>query len=382
MKIITSILFLFLTASISAQSYTRTIKDVLLQSENKLDNYKVTKGYLEALVINMPFGKDDVLDDIDIYRMKKSHIIQIDIVYSDFPKGQDFTALTKNRILSILKLRSDVIIDDNITWTLNRQMACENESEAKELFHGVVIYYFYESKRFSELSEGAKYRTLPTTDSVQLTDKDLRRFINDPVIIKTMERNQWKNPIFVVDVTCSMFPYMEQIVYWFLLKMNKKEKLNIVFFNDGDGKETIEKKIGSTGGIYHISTENYKDFRETIFKATKYGCNEDRPENDVEALISAQEQYPQASEIILIADNTSGMRDFSLIPEVNKKVHVILCGVRKNVNIQYLKLARETGGSVHTLNEDLYHLIKKSEGDEFTIMGRKYIIEDGEVVGN
>lgn len=379
-RLLTLLFILVLTHGISAQYQQKTIDNILLQPEIKLDNYKITSGYLETFVINMTYGNANILDRIDKNKLKKAHIIQIDMVYSDFPRNHNNTELNKQRILNLLELRSDLVLDDNITWTLNRQMACNTEAEARELFHGLVIYYFYESERFSQLSEAAKYRTLPKNDSIQITEIDLKRFVNDPVIIKTLERNQWKEPTFVVDVTCSMFPYMEQIVFWFLLKMNQKEKLNISFFNDGDGKDNSEKVIGSTGGIYHISTADYKEFRNEIFKATAYGCNEDRPENDVEALISSQERFPESKSLILIADNISGMRDFSLIPQVKKPIHVILCGVKDRLNIQYLKLARDTGGSVHTLNEDLFDLMKKSEGEEFEIMGKKYIIKEGEIV--
>jgi len=80
------------------------------------------------------------------------------------------------------------------------------------------------------------------------------------------------------------------------------------------------------------------------------------------------------------ADNLADMRDYELITEITKPVRILLCGAKYGVNPQYLNLARETGGSVHTLRHDLKNLVEKSEGDTFTFMKKKYIILDGKIV--
>src|SRR5690554_4643938 len=99
-------------------------------------------------------------------------------------------------------------------------------------------------------------------------------------------------------------------------------------------------------------------------------------------LLEAQKKYPHAKEIILIADNHSPIRDYSLIKDIKVPVRVILCGTKFNINNQYLNLARKTGGSVHTINEDLTNLIDKAEGETFKFMNKSYIIQNGRVVRN
>jgi hypothetical protein len=47
------------------------------------------------------------------------------------------------------------------------------------------------------------------------------------------------------------------------------------------------------------------------------------------------------------------------------------------VNLKYLKLAHQSGGSVHTIEEDLDSLYKLKENECFTFMGKRYMIKNG-----
>jgi hypothetical protein len=94
---------------------------------------------------------------------------------------------------------------------------------------------------------------------------------------------------------------MKQMAFWFLLKMNKKEKTNLTFFNDGDGMANLLKKVGSTNGIYSASTKDYSKFRALLLEAVSHRCSGDSPKNGTEAILRAQEKNPNAKEIILIA---------------------------------------------------------------------------------
>jgi hypothetical protein len=76
------------------------------------------------------------------------------------------------------------------------------------------------------------------------------------------------------------------------------------------------------------------------------------------------------------------MRDFSLIKNLKVPVRVILCGIENNslwsdINEEYLALAYKTGGSVHTLTEDIYDLYKLTEGKKVKIGGIEYMLENG-----
>lgn len=380
MKALFSILFTILTAGISAQSYTRTVNDILDQPEKKSGIYRISGTYLKTAVVNMNYGQSDILSVMDRKELQNANIIQIDLVYTNFPKGQDISELNKQRILKMLSIRSDLIKSAGISWSVIRQMYCKDEAQAKMLFHGAVIYYQPEQSQALNSYELEQYAGLPEDDKVKITEETLKQFNDDPVILKVMERNTWNNPTIVADVTCSMSPYIKQTAFWFLLKLNKSKNANIVLFNDGDGKANHLKTVGSTGGLHSVATKEYMEFRELLLKSVSFGCSGDSDENDIEAILEAQKKYPKAEEIILIADNFSDMRDYRLISKIKVPVRVILCGTKYTINVQYLNLARETGGSVHSIEEDLNDLINKSEGDSFKFMGKKYTIKDGQII--
>ena len=83
--------------------------------------------------------------------------------------------------------------------------------------------------------------------------------------------------------------------------------------------------------------------------------NTELVENDLEAIEKGCEKFSQSKNIVLIADNNAPPRDTTLLDNIKKPVHVILCGVRNNHTIRtaYLNLAYKTKGSIHTMEEDL-----------------------------
>ncbi len=98
------------------------------------------------------------------------------------------------------------------------------------------------------------------------------------------------------------------------------------------------------------------------------------------AIIHGIEKYPQCTDVILIADNKSKVRDIELYDKVTKPVKVVLCGAEIGANVQYLNLARTTGGSVHTIEEDIENLIELNEGEEFSVGNSLFKIVDGKIV--
>lgn len=363
---------------VSISGYSRTIEDVVNQKEVKTKSYRYSDSYLEAVVINMSFGASSIVSIMDKAKLKNAQIVQIDVIYTDYPKGMDLQNLNRQRIRKALETRHDLISNERIHWRLVRQMDCKSEAEAKLLFHGVVIYYRPE---FSAEMETEFYKsTLPETDTVKITNSGLRQF-RDSTVVAVFRRNKnWISPTIVTDVTGSMSPYVSQVLLWYLYKWNNKETTNIVLFNDGDHKSTLAKTIGKTGGIYVQSTNRYEDFLTLLKKANTGGYGGDIPENGVEAILKAQEEFPKSKEIIFIADNYADMRDFELIPKIKIPVRVVLCGTHFFVNTQYLELARKTGGSVHSIEQDLFDLSKLAEGKTFTFNRQTYIFKNGEII--
>ena len=100
-----------------------------------------------------------------------------------------------------------------------------------------------------------------------------------------------------------------------------------------------------------------------------------------EAKINNPEEYADRESFILIADNYAPVRDMALLRKINKPVHVILCGTQAGyIHVEYLQIAYKTGGSVHTIEEDIENLTEMSEGAKLEIGGITYQIQRGKFV--
>jgi hypothetical protein len=60
------------------------------------------------------------------------------------------------------------------------------------------------------------------------------------------------------------------------------------------------------------------------------------------------------------------------LSDIDKPIHVILCGVREQIHPDYLWLAYKTRGTLHTIEEDIMNLGAMMEGKTVTIKGRTY----------
>lgn len=181
----------------------------------------------------------------------------------------------------------------------------------------------------------------------------------DSVVWKVMERHpEWTNAIVVNDWTGSMYGYGAQIIHWHLNNYKVSGVKQVTLFNDGDRKSQWEKVLGETGGIYTSDANDVNKIINLFNLVRMNGSGGDRPENDIEALLSAMNSYPDAEEIILIADNYACVRDIELSEKINKPIKVIVCGYvpELGVNPHLAYLAKTSGGGLYTLKEDIEDL--------------------------
>lgn len=199
----------------------------------------------------------------------------------------------------------------------------------------------------------------------------------DATVTQVFKRHNWNRSFIIADVTGSMYPYAAQLLKWIQLNMTDKEKRYFCFFNDGDNKDDDKKAIGKTGGIYPIFTNEYDEVEKTITKAMENGSGGDAPENNMEALLESGKICKDCDSIIMIADNWAPIKDISLLAGYHKPVKVVLCGVFGKINKDYLKLARDTKGSLHLIEEDIYTLSELREGQTIKIHGITYKLIGG-----
>ncbi len=190
--------------------------------------------------------------------------------------------------------------------------------------------------------------------------------IKDSTLFKIFRRNtDWKKMMLVVDLTGSMFPYIGQLLVWYKQTYEDGRVKYYVLFNDGDNLADNKKLVGKTGGVHPFEAKDFRKMKKDIEDIRKKGEGGDETENDLEAVNTAIITYRDHGDIILIADD-SPVRDMNLLRRIRKPVRIIMCGTNKGINDQYLKIAYQTKGSIHTSNHDI-DMKKLKDGDEFII---------------
>lgn len=217
---------------------------------------------------------------------------------------------------------------------------------------------------------------------VVVTEKPATRIntsgMPDTSILKILDRTKWANTTIVGDVTGSMYKYTAQLLLW--VKTNPMGSLskNFVFFNDGDNMPDKDKKLGSTGGIYYKTCNTYAEVEALMRSTMLKGGGGDYPENNIEALMRAEEAFPSTDFQVMIADNWAPIKDKVLWKNLTKPVRIVVCGATQfNVNIDYLNLARITKGSVHLMESDLYNLSGLKEGEILKVGKNSFIVKNG-----
>ncbi|NRA12681.1 MAG: hypothetical protein HRT57_12060 [Crocinitomicaceae bacterium] len=148
----------------------------------------------------------------------------------------------------------------------------------------------------------------------------------------------------VMDVTSSMSGNIASLNWWIINSPDSLMITNYTFFNDGDNTPDHKKKIGSTGGIYHVGA--IRDVTRTIMSTMRSGDGGDLPENDIESLLAAEKMLNGAQSLLLIADNFSEVKDMKLLDQLQTRVNIIVCGNTLVVRECYMDIVKTTGGVI------------------------------------
>ncbi|MBC8155784.1 MAG: hypothetical protein H7Z72_23085 [Bacteroidetes bacterium] len=182
---------------------------------------------------------------------------------------------------------------------------------------------------------------------------------SDSTTYRVLARNltRWPNAVVVCDFTSSMYRYSTQLMAWFERNKTSKQVQGIVFFTDCDslGRET---QPGQSGQLFVTRGRTVQDVLPLMLASARNTMgNVADAENNIDPLVHAQRQFPEADHLILIADNSSTVKDMARLPELRTPVHIILCGPTQDTarafQPDYHAIARQTGGSLHTLEDDL-----------------------------
>ncbi|MBK7870540.1 MAG: hypothetical protein IPJ74_07595 [Saprospiraceae bacterium] len=362
MKLITTFFLILIgTVCVWAQPAEQILKNADKTYTTRFDLENLSD---RQLFIPMPYAGHQFLHFPGAHIFYGLTIERVDLIYTAFPQNNERRQyrLNFNRIKELSLNYPDISELPIENWWIIIQNACANEANARALPHGFLL-------TFTEPHD--------VTDFTK-EDKLVEMIEGDSTVITTLERNKdWKKMLVVTDLTGSMSPFTAQLLLWFKLVQNTGRVEQLVFFNDGDNKSDSLKIIGKTGGVYGVKPKDFDEIASLANQVVEKGSGGDEPENNMEALLYGLELCPQCNEAIMIADNWATPRDIVLLQKVNKPIRIILCGTDEGINVDYLNLARQTGGSVHTIEEDIYNLLEMNEGQEVKIGKEVFIIRNG-----
>ncbi len=329
-------------------------------------------GYASAIIRNPSAWRPDY-DSIDI--------VDITLVYTRYPLDKNkwtigYHYLLNERLMELFRLDSN-LNDAHINYHIALQTGCKNSKEAKTYKHGILISYKIYDAKTIQLKREQRKRLSGVSPHLQMSyRKDVEAFIKeqggitDSTVYKIFDRHpEWRKSLVVMDWTSSMYQYGASCVLWHSLHYNTSGIRYFSFFNDGDNKPENLKKAGFAGGIYHEKADRLDDVIKLFRLVMKNGSGGDVPENDIEAMIKAIQYFPEFDELILIADNSACIRDYIISDSIKVPIKIILCGTNNGINPMYLNLAAKTGGSIHTIEEDIYSMQNSGIGQETVHIG-------------
>ena len=335
----------------------------------KVAKYRPVENGFSVAKIRMTPGEHTILNPEDVKALRDQTIIRVDLIYSDYPYGMDFTELNRRRILELYILLPEAFNSSIIDWNIVKQTGVESQRDMQAYFHGFEIYY-------------RKMPTFQEEHKLILDVVEQKTPPEDSSLLKVFERQPtWKNMLVVTDVTGSMAPYTAQILLW--IKANQKMKTfkQIVFFNDDEENSNTQTKSLDSTGLWTIESSNADKVIQLAFKAMEKG---NHIENDLEAVCYAIQKYPENKHnVVLIADNWEDPCDMKLVEFLKQQkvpLKIVVCGVTDRMNTLYLDLAYATGGSVHTMEEDLTNIAQLGNGKTFKLNGMTFMMSAGKFV--
>ena len=334
-----------------------------------VQKYAPEENEFSLMHLKMAPGDFRIQNVKELSILRGKAITGVDLVYSDYPEGEDFTELNRKRVLELHIHVPEAFNTSVIKWQIVKQTGVAQTGGIQNYFHGFVIYYRpmptfqEENKAISDVVEGIK----PPSDST---------------LLKVFDRQKsWRNMLVVTDVTGSMSPYTAQLLLWIKSNQAIKTFKQIVFFNDDEEESNTQSGRLDTSGIWSIESGNSKKVIDKAFEAMQKGSHY---ENNLEAVCYAIKKYPENKQnVIMIADNWENPCDMYLVEFLKKEkvpLRIIVCGVNDRMNPIYLDLAFATGGSVHTMEDDLMDVAKIGEGKTVKFGKQKFKMTGGKFI--
>lgn len=239
---------------------------------------------------------------------------------------------------------------------------------AENAYQNFYLQYKYDNVDFNTIETNIK--KLVEKNKAELTSNPDYFVENKKEINAILERNNeaWENKRVIANIDCSMYQYIDELMVWNYSYPQEHSKNKYWLFNGFNYIDKDEKSVARRG-IFHVDQNDVSGFFKTINKIVNFSCRGSRLENVVEALILGAEGKTSDENLLFIADNYSDVSDLEKLNKLTVPVHIVLTHSDIGVNENYLEIAYQTGGSIHTLYEDISssRLKNLTDGDRLLI---------------
>ncbi len=373
-------IWLWMFCTLFAQSWTFEGREFVVETGTKLQIHaprvaKVPMNFADAIY----FDADDWKTSLS----RNHRPLSVTLAFTFYPKdtAKWFRPLLASRLRAMARLDSS-LFTPGVQWKIFFQTDVKNEKHARKLYHGALIEYekIVQDSGTPNVGFLSTAKLHPAMANV-LDILNGTAAVDDSTVFKVLDRNPaWNDMVVVVDLTGSMYPYSALLMRWLYVHHAQGKIKHLVFFNDGDDllRPKNEKKIGATGGIYHVKPDSMHTILTVMEKAIRSGAGGDVPENNLEALLAAIEKFPDQKEYYMIADNHAAVRDMVLLDKIKKPVHVIVCRAPHRYDAvlsDYVKIAWKTKGSIQLMEKSV-SFAKANPTDKFIYVRKaKYEID-------
>jgi len=389
--------FIFFCINLFSFVFAQNIPYQVPFSLQEIPQYQ--KDSLETFALKMDYGRWQIHQAQAWKKISSNYeIVAVDLVFTKQPVDYSFWKtpyyqLMKNRLDALYYLEPRLRKKHDIPWRIYLQTHAQTKAEAQALFHGFVLHIkpkgtkLIQQPTITHHSEVPPNRLTVNGDTIKHFKLQYKNFeltkrviqstvqLKDSIVVSVLDSNHWESMNVIMDWTGSMYPYSAQVLRWYYRHISTKAVRCLTLFNDGDDwlqENPLKrvKKLGEAGGIYHVmNPDSINEVLDAMEECMMNGDGFEPEENDCEAILAAINECPDSKNIILIADNSSAVRDLRLMNQIKKPVHIILCGTTRNKILRdYVTLAWKTGGSVHS-NLGSYTFKSPEEPLETLIIG-------------
>ncbi len=240
--------------------------------------------------------------------------------------------------------------------------------------YNFYLQHFYGKRDFDKIKTNVK--KVASKDQEAVAANPEYYAANNQEIKAMLYRNkdQWTAKRIIANIDCSMYQYLDELMVWNYSDEQEQNNNSYWLFNGFQNNSKPSGLGNDRRGIFYVPNNDVAGFCNTVDKIVNFNCGGNRLENVVEALILGAKDKSPEEELLFIADNYSDVSDLNKLRELHVPVRVLLTASEYGVNEHYLEIAYRTGGSVHTIHEDIpsRHLQALKDGEQLQVGKYRY----------